>query len=133
VDASAPGVEEREAAVEAVLTEIGASERPRLVVLNKADAASPERREALLSARPGSVAVSALRGDGLDALLATVARQLDLTPRRVRLSFAAGDRRAVAGVYAAARVLAHEVVDGRVVLEAEISSRALERYRGYLG
>jgi GTP-binding protein HflX len=132
VDASSPGVEEREAAVEAVLGEIGARDRPRLLVLNKTDDTPAERREALLLARPGAVAVSALRGEGLDRLLAAVAEHLDLTPQRVRLSFAAGDRRGVSGVYAAGRVLAHEVLDGRVVLDAEISPRALERYRGHL-
>ncbi|HSD26486.1 MAG TPA: GTPase HflX [Vicinamibacteria bacterium] len=132
VDASSPGVEEREAAVEAVLLEIGARDRPRLLVLNKTDATLPERCSALLAARPGAVAVSALLEEDLDTLLATVAEHLDLTPRRVRLSFAAADRRGVAGVYSAARVLGHEVVDGRVVLDAEISPRALERYRRHL-
>ena len=132
VDASSPGVEEREAAVEAVLREIGARDRPWLVVLNKTDATPPERCSALLAARPGAVAVSALDGGGLDRLLAAVAKHLDLTPRRVRLSFAAGDRRGVSGVYAAGRVLAHEVVDGRAVLDAEMPGRALERYREHI-
>ncbi len=132
VDASSPGVEEREAAVEAVLGEIGARDRPRFLVLNKTDATPPERCLALLAARPGAVAVSALDGEGLDRLLAAVAKHLDLTPRRVRLSFAAGDRRGVSGVYAAGRVLAHVVVDGRVVLDAEMPGRTLERYREHL-
>jgi hypothetical protein len=61
-----------------------------------------------------------------------VASRLDLTPRRVRLGFAASDRRGVAGVYAAGRVLGHEVEDGRVVLDAELPGRALERYREHL-
>jgi GTP-binding protein HflX len=132
VDASAPGVEEREAAVEAVLGEIGARDRPRLVVLNKADLAPAERIRALAEARAGSAVVSALSGAGLKDLLAAVAGRLDLFPRRVRLSFPAGDRRAVAGVYAAGRVLGHEVRDGHVVLEAELAGRALARYREHL-
>jgi GTP-binding protein HflX len=132
VDACSPGVEEREAAVESVLREIGAGNRPRLLVLNKADRTPAERLGALLSARPGATAVSARGGEGLDRLLAAVASRLDLAPRLVRLSFAAGDRRGVSGVYAAGRVLGHEVVDGRVLLDAEISPRALERYREHL-
>jgi len=132
VDASAPGVEEREAAVESVLKEIGAGERPRLLVLNKADRALAERLRALVEARPGAAVVSSLTGAGLDGLLSTVASRLDLEPRLVRLSFSAGDRRGVAGVYAAGRVLAHEVRNGRVLLEAEIAERTLERYRGHL-
>ena len=131
VDASSPGVEEREAAVEAVLGEIGARDRPHLLVLNKADATPPERREALLARRPGAVAVSARTAEGLDRLLAAVAGHLDLVPRRVRLTFVAGDRR-VSGVYASGRVLAHELVNGRVVLDAEMPGRALERYREHI-
>jgi GTP-binding protein HflX len=129
VDASAQGVEEREAAVAAVLGEIGAGERPSLLALNKSDRTGAERLAALVAARPGSVAVSALRGDGLDALRQKLAERLALGPRRVRLRFAAGDRRGIAGVYAAGRVLHHEQEDDRVLLEVELPERSLERYR----
>ena len=55
-------------AVDAVLEEIGAGEKPRLLVLNKADLLDEEgRREALLAHR-GAVLVSALEVEGLDAL-----------------------------------------------------------------
>ena len=50
--------------------EIGAGERPRLLVLNKADRAPAERLGALAEARAGCVVVSALSGEGLDRLLA---------------------------------------------------------------
>jgi GTP-binding protein HflX len=132
VDASADGVEEHELAVEAVLKEIGAGERPVLLVLNKADKASPERLSALAEARPGCATVSALRGEGLKELLGQMAGRLALGPRRVRLRFAAGDERGIARVYAAGRVLSHDVEDGDVLLEAELSERALERYREQL-
>ncbi len=70
VDASAP--EERRLAemraVDEVLEEIGAGEKPRLLVLNKADLLDEDaRREASLR-HPGAVMVSALDGDGLDEL-----------------------------------------------------------------
>jgi GTP-binding protein HflX len=132
VDASADGVEERETAVAAVLREIGAGERPSLLVLNKADQASPERLAALAEARPGCATVSALKSEGLQALLEHVASRVALGPRRVRLRFAAGDKRGIARVYAAGRVLQHDVEDGDVLLEAELSERTLERYRDAL-
>jgi GTP-binding protein HflX len=132
VDASAEGVEERETAVEAVLREIGAGERPSLLVLNKADQASPERLAALAEARPGCATVSALKSEGLQALLEHVASRTALGPRRVSLRFAAGDKRGIARVYAAGRVLRHDVEDGDVLLEAELPERALERYRDQL-
>ena len=132
VDASAEGVEERETAVEAVLREIGAGERPSLLVLNKADLTSPERLAALAEARPGCARVSALKSEGLQGLLEHVASRVALGPRRVRLRFAAGDRRGIARVYAAGRVLGHEVEDGDVLLEAELPERALARYKDAL-
>jgi GTP-binding protein HflX len=121
VDASCDGLEEREAAVNAVLEEIGAGERPSLLVLNKADRADPERA--------GSVPVSALTGEGLGDLLERVASRLELGPRRVTLRFAASDRQGIARVYSTGRVLSHEVADGQVTLEAELPERALARYR----
>jgi GTP-binding protein HflX len=55
-------------AVDEVLEEIGAGEKPRLLVLNKADLLdADERREATL-AHPGAVLVSALAEEGLDEL-----------------------------------------------------------------
>jgi GTP-binding protein HflX len=132
VDASVDGMEQRETAVEAVLREIGAGERPSLLVLNKADQASPERLAALAEARPGCATVSALKSEGLQALLEHVASRVALGPRRVRLRFAAGDARGIARVYAAGRVLQHDVEDGQVLLEAELPERALERYRDEL-
>ena len=129
VDAGSEGIEEREEAVGAVLKEIGAGERPSLLVLNKADRAEPGRLQALAEARPGSACVSALSGTGLRELLERIASRLELGARRVRLRFAAADRRGIARVYAAGRVLSHEVEDGQVTLEAELPERALERYR----
>ena len=55
-------------AVDEVLEEIGAGEKPRLLVLNKGDLLdAEERREALLAHR-GAVLVSALEEEGLDEL-----------------------------------------------------------------
>ncbi len=131
VDASTPGVEEREAAVLAVLKEIGAAERPQLLVLNKVDRAPEGRPEALEAARDAAVRVSALTGEGLPALTETVASRLELLPLRVRLRFRSGDR-GIASVYAGGRVLAHVEDDGYVELDAELPSRLVERYREHV-
>ncbi len=132
VDASTPGVEEREAAVESVLREIGAGDRPSLLVLNKADRTPPERLRALAEGRAGCAVLSAVTGDGLDRLLATASSRLDMEPRRVRLRFRAEDRGGVAGVYSSGRVLGHEEEDGHVVLDVELPGRAVDRYREHL-
>jgi GTP-binding protein HflX len=129
IDASAADLEEREAAVDAVLDEIGAGERPRILVLNKSDRAPAVRAPPLEPGRPGSVLVSAREGEGIDELLEAVATRLDLEPRRVRLRFRAGDRGAISAVYAAGRVLEHEVEGEEVTLQAELPGRLIARYR----
>jgi GTP-binding protein HflX len=128
-DASAEDAEEREHAVELVLREIGAADKPRLLVFNKADATPAARAKALLDSRPGSRLVSARTGEGLDELKRDLLQRLELAPLTVSLRFAPGDQRGIAGVYAAGRVLAHEVADGEVHLTAEIPARLAERYR----
>jgi GTP-binding protein HflX len=55
-------------AVDAVLEEIGAGEKPRLLVLNKADLLGEEARLEAQFAHPDAVLVSALDGRNLDAL-----------------------------------------------------------------
>jgi GTP-binding protein HflX len=55
-------------AVEEVLGEIGADDRPRLLALNKVDLLDDERRRELSFRHPGGVQVSAETGEGLDLL-----------------------------------------------------------------
>jgi GTPase len=55
-------------AVDAVLEEIGAGEKPRLLVLNKADLLDRGARHEARIRHPDAVLVSALTGEGLDEL-----------------------------------------------------------------
>jgi GTP-binding protein HflX len=55
-------------AVDAVLDEIGAGEKPRLLVLNKADLLDEEERRDVGLSHPGAALVSAAEGEGLDDL-----------------------------------------------------------------
>src|SRR6201991_2600587 len=55
-------------AVDEVLEEIGAGEKPRLLVLNKADLLSEDDRHEVALAHPDAALVSALAGEGLDDL-----------------------------------------------------------------
>lgn len=71
VDASGPDPDGHIHAVRQVLAEIGAVEVPELIVFNKADA-DPVAAERLVRLHPGSVSVSAVTGDGVEALLETI-------------------------------------------------------------
>src|SRR3954449_8882637 len=72
-------------AVESVLDEIGAGDRPRLLVLNKADRIDDQRREELRFRHSDGILVSALTGAGLDELGAAIERAFRETLRSVDL------------------------------------------------
>jgi GTP-binding protein HflX len=77
VDVSHPGVEDHIAAVNAVLAEIGAEGKPVLMVFNKVDRVTGAGTvEKFQSAHPGAVFISALRGLGMDGLLAELGTAL---------------------------------------------------------
>ncbi|HEY5468197.1 MAG TPA: GTPase HflX [Coriobacteriia bacterium] len=75
VDGSHPQAFDQIAAVQEVLGEIGAADRPSLVVFNKADAMEDEARSQLVSRYPHAVICSALTGEGLDTLRDRVAAE----------------------------------------------------------
>jgi GTP-binding protein HflX len=66
-------LEEQIAAVVAVLNEIGASELPSELVLNKIDSVDPVSRKRLANRFPAALQISALSGEGLDELRARLA------------------------------------------------------------
>jgi GTPase len=74
VDASAPEDEMAEmlSAVDDVLAEIGAGDRPRLLALNKVDLLDDDDRRALSFRHPRAVQVSATTGEGLEELAEAV-------------------------------------------------------------
>lgn len=79
VDGSDEAPQEQIAAVREVLNEIGAGQVPELLVVNKADAADPDRVAAMLRREPHAVVVSARTGAGIDALLDAIERDLPST------------------------------------------------------
>jgi GTP-binding protein HflX len=68
-------IDEMLQAVEDVLSEIGADDLPRELVLNKIDAVDPLRRRRLGNRFPDALEVSALTGEGLDKLRARIGRR----------------------------------------------------------
>jgi GTP-binding protein HflX len=72
-------------AVDEVLEEIGAGEKPRLLVLNKSDLLSEEERRDVGLSHPDAVMVSALTGDGLEELRNRIERAFAETLTEVEL------------------------------------------------
>jgi GTP-binding protein HflX len=87
VDASEP--EERRGvdmhAVDEVLEEIGAGEKPRLLVLNKADLLDQSERHEVALAHPDAALVSAVNSEGLDELRSRIEAAFEETLAEVEL------------------------------------------------
>ncbi len=86
-DASAPEHELAKmlGAVEDVLSEIGADEAPRVLVLAKSDLLTPECRQQLRNRHPEAVLVSPVTGEGLDQLKLRIDEELARTLRELEL------------------------------------------------
>jgi GTP-binding protein HflX len=110
-DIAHPDTEAQRADVEAVLTEIGVSEStPRFEVWNKLDLLGEEHRDAMLAEaerRDGVKLISALTGEGVDELIASVAGRLTRGHRRYTIALPAGDGAGAAWLHAHGEVLDH--------------------------
>jgi GTP-binding protein HflX len=133
VDASAGEAElgEMLEAVDEVLEEIGAGDRPRLLVLNKIDLVGADRRRELSFRHPGAAQVSAVTGEGLDELGARVEREFARTLRRVDLllPFAEGGR--VAELHALDAELAREDTPEGVRVTARLPAAVAARFERF--
>lgn len=120
-DLAHPHVKDHLAAVQAVLEEIHAGDKPLINVFNKLDIA-PETSEVrqMLHGPGARVGVSAKTGEGLGSLLAEIDRQLSSSRRRVTLHIPQGNGAVIARVHQSSRVLNQTYEDNTVVIEAEI-------------
>src|SRR6202047_100855 len=134
-DISNPHHAERDAEVFKVLRDLGVEDRPRLGVLNKIDRLGEEDLMVLRKSNGDlqpRVFTSALTGAGLEDLLAKIDAMMPVDPLvRLRLRFPVSDGRHLSMVQAGGRMLRSELLDGHLVVEAELPeslARQLEEY-----
>ena len=133
VDASVPE-EERELmqhAVDDVLDEIGAGARPRVLVLNKADALTADARDDLGFLHRDALVVSAATGEGLDALRERIDEDFRATLRPVELLVPYADGRRLAELHDVAGELEREDTADGVRVRAELPATVAERFAAY--
>jgi GTPase len=130
IDASSDERDRQVAAVRRVLEDVGAHDVPHIDVYNKIDVISAEARQRLRDADPGAALISARDGEGVDDLLQIVAARLALDTRRMTITFDNSkefDRQQIARMYRVARIVSHVAHNGRVVIEADVPRRFIER------
>jgi GTP-binding protein HflX len=130
IDAASPERDRQIAAVRRVLEEVGAAEVPVIDVYNKADAIGGDERRRITDRDPAAAVISARAGDGVDELVQMVAARLALDTRRITIRFDSEkefDRQQIARLYRVARVISHVATNGRVVIEADVPRRFIER------
>jgi GTP-binding protein HflX len=119
--------------VESVLADLEVTEaggRTLLEVWNKADLVPEADREELdgSARRSGAAVLSAVTGEGCEALLRRLAGLIDDEPE-IDLSLGAADGQALAWLYRHGRITGrHDGEDGGVELRAKLSEEALGRF-----
>jgi GTPase len=117
-------------AVRRVLADVGATDVPTIDVYNKIDAITADEQRRLRDADPACGLISSTTGAGVEELLQMVASRLALDTRRITITFDSGkdfDRQQIARMYRVARVISHVATNGKVVIEADVPRRFIER------
>jgi GTPase len=120
VDGSDADPQAQIAAVRGVLAEVGASDVPELVVINKVDDADPLTVKALQLRERGAVLVSAKTGEGLDDLRAVLEEALPDRDQFVRVSVPYSRAELVARAHAVGEVTRAEHGPDGTLLEARV-------------
>jgi GTP-binding protein HflX len=133
VDATEPEAQRVETirAVERVLGEIGADERPRLLVFNKLDLLEPEERSRILVGRRDAVGISAATGEGLDELRERVAAEFERTLEALDLLIPYREGARLSELHELAGDLEREERSDGVLVHARVPSALAHRFREF--
>ena len=129
VDGSSVDPEKQIEAVRTVLEEIGADSVPELLVVNKIDRSPDAGRFA--EKHPGSVAVSATRGIGIDELLQAMGDRLRVADRVVELVVPYGRGDVLAAVHREGEVVETRNDEGATVVHVVLDDAGQARFREF--
>jgi GTP-binding protein HflX len=133
VDLSHPLFEQQMAAVQQVLEELNAWGKQMIVVFNKVDrVANPALVENVLHANPGSVAISAVTGEGMDQLLSEIETRVKSWRLRVKLVLPNHLTALVAELHRLGRVLDVSYKGDSIALTAHIPPQLQGKVRQYV-
>jgi len=129
IDASHPQIKEQTEAVEIVLEEIGAAEKPRLSVFNKIDEVSEEQVDRLKKRYQDGIFISAIQGLGIDELVNKIDAITTKSMTRVELeiSYTRGDL--VEKIHRLGKVISEEHSPQGTKIIAEIPQTHLDEFK----
>jgi GTP-binding protein HflX len=130
VDSVSPDPEAQIEAVRFVLDEIGAGSVPELLAFNKADVSTEAGR--LADRHPGSVAISALAGEGLDGLLTAISDRLRATGQVVELLVPYDRGDILAAVHREGEVLMETHEDTSARLRVRVDGAGASRFAAFV-
>ena len=134
LDVSDPHCQRQLRTVNEVLDEIGATDQPRLLLLNKTDKVDHNADLLILQQEtPDALPISAVTGDGLDALVERVRGHLHGGVQTLELDLAQADGKALTYIENRAEVLDRVYEGDRVKMTVNIGARQLDELRAMGG
>jgi GTPase len=118
-------------AVEDVLEEIGAGDRPRVLVLNKADLIDDERRTELGYRHPDGILVSAVTGEGVGELAQRLEDEFRRTLRPIELLLPFDEGGRLAELHEVAGELERTDTADGVLVRAQVPAAVAERFERF--
>ena len=118
-------------AVEDVLEEIGAGEQPQILVLNKADLLSEDRRRELSHLHPDAALISAETGEGIEELGERIEAEFERALRPVELLLPYADGGRLAELHDLAGDMEREDTAEGVLVRANVPAGVAERFAEY--
>ena len=121
VDISSPQVEEQIEAVNVVLDELGVADKPTLMVFNKIDrVTTPGLAKRFTDLHPNSIVVSASTGEGFEAFMAELGKQLRPVREMLVLSIPHSQSQVIAQLHEVGQVLERDYDAAEAVFKALI-------------
>ena len=130
-DAASPDLQGQIDAVRGVLDEIGAGGIPEVLALNKVDLLDADERARASARFPGGVPISAVTGEGLDALLEEVTTAIPRFPVTVAVLLPHDRGDLLALLHRDAEVLSEDAREEGLFVRARVGERVFALVHGF--
>ncbi|MCK7626148.1 GTPase HflX [Streptomyces sp. RS10V-4] len=132
VDGSHPAPEEQLAAVREVIRDVGATDVPEIVIVNKADAADPLTLQRLLRQEKRALVVSARTGEGIAELRELLDAELPRPQVEIEVLVPYTQGALVSRAHAEGEVLSEEHTAEGTVLKARVHEELAAEFRPFV-